>query len=237
MYYPYIDMTYIVLVLPAILFSLWASAKVKRTYAKYKDNLNSRRMTGADAARWVLDRNGLSDVRIEHISGSLTDHYDPQARVLRLSDDVYDRCSSVAVGVACHEVGHAIQHAVNYTPIRIRTAIVPITNFGSRLAIPLILVGLILSSFGSIFITLAYVGVAMFGLVTVFQLVTLPTEFNASRRALKTIDETGLLRGEEYDEAKKVLTAAALTYVAALAVSFAQLLRLFLLVAGNGRRR
>ena len=237
MIYPYIDMTYIVLVLPALLFALWASAKVKRTYAKYKDSINSRRITGADAARWVLDRNGLSDIRIEHISGSLTDHYDPQARVLRLSDDVYGSCSTVAVGVACHEVGHAIQHAQNYAPIRIRTAIVPITNIGSRIAVPLILIGLILCSFGEIFITIAYVGVAAFGLATVFQLVTLPTEFNASRRALKTIDETGLLRGEEYTEAKKVLTAAALTYVAALAVSLAQLLRLFLLVAGNGRRR
>ena len=236
MYYPYIDMTYIILVLPAIIFSLWASSKVNRTFTKYKDHLNSRRMTGADAARWVLDRNGLRDVRIEHIQGSLTDHYDPKARVLRLSDDVYGKCSSVAVGIACHEVGHAIQHAQDYTPVKIRTAIVPITNVGSRLAIPLILIGLVLSSFGQIFVTIAYVGVAAFGLATVFQLVTLPTEFNASRRALNTIDETGLLRGEEYTEAKKVLTAAALTYVAALAVSFAQLLRLFLLVAGNTRR-
>lgn len=236
MIYPYIDITYIILVLPAMIFALWASAKVKSTFAKYKDHLNSRRMTGADAARWVLDRNGLRDVPIEHISGSLTDHYDPQSRVLRLSDDVYGKCSSVAVGIACHEVGHAIQHAVGYTPIKIRTAIVPITNFGSRIAVPLILIGLILAPFSEIFINVAYLGVAAFGLATVFQLVTLPTEFNASRRALRTIDETGLLRDEEYTEAKKVLTAAALTYVAALAVSFAQLLRLFLIVAGRGRR-
>ena len=236
MVYPYIDITYIILVLPALIFSLWASARVKNTYARYKDHLNARRMTGAEAARWVLDRNGLRDVRIEHIAGSLTDHYDPQARVLRLSDDVYGKCSSVAVGVACHEVGHAIQHAVGYAPIKLRTAIVPITNIGSRIAVPLILIGLVLASFGQVFIILAYIGIAAFGLATVFQLVTLPTEFNASRRALKTIDETGLLRGEEYTEAKKVLTAAALTYVAALAVSFAQLLRLFLLVAGRDRR-
>ena len=233
---PYIDITYIILVLPAMIFSLWASAKVKNTFAKYRDHSNSRRMTGAEAARWVLDRNGLRDVPVEHISGSLTDHYDPQARVLRLSDDVYGKCSAVAVGVACHEVGHAIQHAVGYAPIKIRTAIVPLTNFGSRIAVPLILIGLVFSTFGQVFITIAYAGVAAFGLATVFQLVTLPTEFNASRRALKTIDETGLLRGEEYAEAKKVLTAAALTYVAALAVSFAQLLRLFILVAGRDRR-
>ena len=229
----YYDLSYIVLVLPAMIFALWASAKVKRTFSKYKDHLNSRRMTGEQAARWVLDRNGLRDIPIEHIGGSLTDHYDPTARVLRLSDDVYDKCSAVAVGIACHEVGHAIQHATNYAPIKIRMAIVPITNIGSRLAVPLIIIGLLLSSLGEVFITIAYIGVAAFGLATVFQLVTLPTEFNASKRALVTIDETGLLRGEEYTEAKKVLTAAALTYVAALAVSLAQLLRLFLIVAGR----
>lgn len=236
MYYGYIDWSYIILVLPAIIFSLWASGKVNRTFKKYENSNNSRRMTGAQAARWVLDRNGLQNVRIEHISGSLTDHYDPGANVVRLSDAVYDRCSSVAVGIACHEVGHAIQHAVGYTPVKIRTAIVPVTNFGARLAVPLIFIGLILASFGNIFITLAYIGVALFALVTLFQLVTLPVEFNASNRALKTIDETGILRGEEYSEAKKVLTAAALTYVAALAVSFAQLLRLLLIVMGSNRR-
>ncbi len=232
----YIDWSYIILVLPAVIFSLWASSKVNKTFAKYKNSYNSRRITGAQAARWVLDRNGLSNVRIEHIQGSLTDHYDPSANVVRLSDDVYDNCSTVAVGIACHEVGHAIQHATNYAPVKIRTAIVPITNFGSKLSVPLIIIGLLLASFGEIFIMLAYIGVACFALSTVFQLVTLPTEFNASHRALKTIDETGLLRGEEYDEAKKVLTAAALTYVAALAVSLTQLLRFLIIVSGSRRQ-
>lgn len=232
----YLDWTYIILVLPAVLFSLWASSKVNNTFAKYKNSFNSRRITGAQAARWVLDRNGLSNVRIEHIQGSLTDHYDPSTNIVRLSDDVYDNCSTVAVGIACHEVGHAIQHATNYAPVKIRTAIVPITNIGAKLSVPLILIGLLLASFGEVFIMLAYLGVACFALSTVFQLVTLPTEFNASNRALKTIDETGLLRGEEYDEAKKVLTAAALTYVAALAVSLTQLLR-FIIIVGGSRRR
>ena len=232
----YFDWTYVILVLPAMLFAMWASSKVNSTFNKYKNSYNSRRITGAQAARWVLDRNGLSNVKIEHIQGSLTDHYDPSTNIVRLSDAVYDNCSTVAVGIACHEVGHAIQHATNYAPVKIRTAIVPITNIGARISIPLILIGLLLASFGEVFIMLAYIGVACFALSTVFQLVTLPTEFNASNRALKTIDETGLLRGEEYDEAKKVLTAAALTYVAALAVSLTQLLR-FLIIVGGSRRR
>ena len=236
MYYGYgLDLTYIILVLPAVLFAMWASAKVNRTFSKYKNSMNSRRMTGAQAARWVLDRNGLQSVRIEHISGSLTDHYDPTANVVRLSDDVYGQCSTVAVGIACHEVGHAIQHARNYAPVKLRTAIVPVTNLGSKLAIPLIIIGLVLASAGEIFVTVAYIGCALFALSTVFQLITLPVEFNASRRALTTIDETGLLRGEEYTEAKKVLTAAALTYVAALAVSLMQLLRLLIVVGGRRR--
>lgn len=232
----YFDWTYVILVLPAMLFAMWASSKVNSTFNKYKNSYNSRRITGAQAARWVLDRNGLSNVKIEHIQGSLTDHYDPSTNIVRLSDAVYDNCSTVAVGIACHEVGHAIQHATNYAPVKIRTAIVPITNIGARISIPLIIIGLLLASFGEVFIMLAYIGVACFALSTVFQLVTLPTEFNASNRALKTIDETGLLRGEEYDEAKKVLTAAALTYVAALAVSLTQLLR-FLIIVGGSRRR
>lgn len=231
----YIDWTYIVLVLPAVLFAMWASARVNSTFSKYKNSYNSRRITGAQAARWVLDRNGLSGVRIEHISGSLTDHYDPSTNVVRLSDDVYDSTSTVAIGVACHEVGHAIQHATNYAPVKIRTAIVPITNFGAKLSMPLIIGGLILSSFGEIFVILAYVGVACFGLSTVFQLVTLPTEFNASRRALTTIEETNLLQGEELRQAKQVLSAAAMTYVAALAVSLMQLLRFIVIVGGNRR--
>lgn len=229
----YIDWTYIVLVLPAMLFAMWASARVNSTFEKYKKTRNVRGMTGADAARWVLDRNGLRNVRIEHIQGSLTDHYDPSANVVRLSDDVYSSTSTAAIGVACHEVGHAIQHATNYAPVRIRTAIVPITNIGAKLSVPLIIIGLLLSSMGEVFVMIAYIGCALFGLVTVFQLVTLPTEFNASSRALKTIEETNLLQGEELNQAKKVLSAAAMTYVAALAVSLAQLMRFLIIVGGR----
>lgn len=229
----YIDWTYIVLVLPAMLFAMWTSARVNSTFEKYKKTRNVRGMTGADAARWVLDRNGLRNVRIEHIQGSLTDHYDPSANVVRLSDDVYSSTSTAAIGVACHEVGHAIQHATNYAPVKIRTAIVPITNIGAKLSVPLIIIGLLLSSMGEVFVMIAYIGCALFGLVTVFQLVTLPTEFNASSRALKTIEETNLLQGEELNQAKKVLSAAAMTYVAALAVSLAQLMRFLIIVGGR----
>lgn len=229
----YIDWTYICLVLPAVLFAMWASARVNSVFKKYKNTRNSRGITGAQAARWVLDRNGLTNVPIEHISGSLTDHYDPSTNVVRLSDDVYGSTSTAAIGVACHEVGHAIQYATNYAPVKIRMAIVPITNIGAKLSVPLIIIGLILSSFGEIFVTIAYIGCALYGLVTLFQLVTLPTEFNASNRALKTIRETNLLVGEEYNQAKQVLSAAAMTYVAALAVSLMQLLRFLILVGGR----
>lgn len=229
----YIDWTYIILVLPAMLFAMWASSKVNSTFKKYKNTRNSRGITGAQAARWVLDRNGLTNVPIEHISGSLTDHYDPSSNVVRLSDDVYGSTSTVAIGVACHEVGHAIQHATNYAPVKIRTAIVPVTNIGAKLSVPLIIIGIVLSSLGEAFVMIAYLGCAMYGLVTLFQLVTLPTEFNASSRALKTIDETGLLQVEEFKQAKQVLSAAAMTYVAALAVSLAQLLRFLIIVGGR----
>lgn len=232
----YIDWTYIVLVLPAVIFAMWASEHVNSVFKKYKNSRNSRGITGADAARYLLNNSGLNNVRIERVSGSLTDHYDPKANVVRLSDEVYGSSSAVAVGIACHECGHAMQHAQNYAPVKIRAAIIPITNIGSKLSMPLIIIGLLLCSFGQVFITLAYIGVAAFGLSTVFQLVTLPTEFNASKRALNCIDELGLLTGSDYDEAKKVLSAAALTYVAALAVSLMQLLRLLLMVRGSDRR-
>lgn len=233
----YFDWAYVILVLPAVLFAAWASRRVNSTFAKYKNTSNSRGLTGAAAARQVLDRNGLTNVRIEHIQGSLTDHYDPSANVIRLSDTVYGSTSAVAVGVACHECGHAIQHATNYLPVKIRTAIVPITNFGAKISVPLIIIGLILASMSEYGLLIAYLGIACFGLSTIFQLVTLPTEFNASNRALKTIDETGLLRGEEFEQAKKVLSAAALTYVAALAVSLAQLFRFLVIVGNRGNRR
>lgn len=230
----YIDMTYIVLVLPAVIFAMWASSHVNSTFSKYSKQFNRRNVTGAQAARYVLDRNGCRDVRIERVSGELTDHYDPRANVIRLSESVYDSSSSAAVGVACHEAGHAIQYAENYAPIKMRAAIIPITNIGSRLAVPLIMLGLILCVMEPAWIGVAYIGIACFALSTVFQLLTLPTEFNASRRAVAAIEGSNLLSGEELDGAKKVLKAAALTYVAALAVSLMQLLRLLILV--NRRR-
>ena len=230
----FIDWTYVVYVMPAVLFAMWASHRVNTTFDTYSKQYNSRGLTGAKAARYVLDSNGLRDIRIERVPGSLTDHYDPQANVIRLSESVYDSASSAAVGVACHEAGHAIQHAENYVPVKIRTAIVPITNIGAQLSMPLIIVGLILSSMSSKLIMLAYLGIACFALSTIFQLVTLPTEFDASRRALRCIEGGNLLVGNELEGAKKVLSAAALTYVAALAVSLMQLLR-FVAIVGNRR--
>ena len=232
----YMDYTYILLI-PAILLSLWASARVNSTYKKYSKMKTAKGLTGAQAARYVLDSNGLRNVTIERISGNLTDHYDPKANVIRLSDSVYSNTSTAAVGVACHEAGHAIQHAEGYAPVKVRTAIVPVTNIGSKLAMPLILIGIILSSFSYAFIELAYVGILCFCLCVFFQLITLPTEFNASSRALNIIESSYLLTEEEQKAAKKVLSAAALTYVAALAVSVMQLLRLLLIVSGGGRRR
>lgn len=233
----YIDWMYIVLVLPAVIFSLYASSKVNRTFDKYSGTLSRRRMTGAQAARRVLDANGLSHVGVERVSVKLTDHYDPRTNVIRLSDSTFDNCSTAAIGVAAHEAGHAVQHATGYKPLKLRSAIIPITNIGSKLALPLILLGIVLSAYGEHFSLVAYIGVACFGLSAVFQLVTLPTEFNASRRALEAIEQCGLLDSEEIGQTKEVLSAAAMTYVAALAVSLMQLLRLFLIVSRNNRRR
>lgn len=233
----YMDYTYIILVLPAIIFSMWASARVNSTFKKYSKEHNMRGITGAQAARAVLDSNGLRNVSIEKVSGNLTDHYDPKANVIRLSDSVYGSTSTAAIGVACHEAGHAVQHAENYGPVKLRTAIVPITNIGSKLSMPLIILGIVLSSFGNIFIQIAYLGVICFCACVFFQLVTLPTEFNASNRALKAIESSHLLNDSEQRSAKKVLSAAAMTYVAALAVSVMQLLRLVIMVSGRDRRR
>lgn len=233
----FIDWTYIVYVLPALLFAAWASSRVNSTFKKYSSLYTAKRMTGRDAARTVLDANGLYHVSIERVSGKLTDHYDPRSNVIRLSESTYDSASCAAVGVAAHEAGHAIQHATGYIPVKIRTAIVPVTNLGAKLSVPLILIGILLSSLGEVYAVIAYIGVACFALSTVFQLVTLPTEFNASRRALSAIDACGMLNEEETKGAKKVLSAAALTYVAALAVSVMQLLRLLVIVGGSSRRR
>ena len=235
-YYSYgFDWTYIVLVLPCIIFSMWASSSVNNTFKRYAQKFSSRRITGAQAAQRVLSHNGVSGVRIERVSGNLTDHYDPQTNVIRLSDSVYDSTSVAAIGVAAHEAGHAVQYARHYAPIHFRAAIIPITNIGSKLAMPLILLGVVLNFLGSISTGLIYLGIAAFALSLVFQLVTLPVEFNASRRAMRAIDDAQILTTDEQRGARKTLTAAAMTYVAATAVSLAQLLRL--LVLFSGRRR
>lgn len=230
----YFDWTYFILVLPAVILAVWASARVKSTYRRFGGVPSARGISGAQAARMVLDENGLYDVKIEQIGGELTDHFDPKANVVRLSADVYNSTSVAAIGIACHEVGHAVQHATGYFPIKIRAAIVPLTNFGSKLAMPLLLIGLILSGIAEQYIAIAYLGVLCFALSAVFQLVTLPTEFNASARAMRAVRSSLLLSDEEQRGTRKVLTAAALTYVAALAVSLAQVLRLLLIV--NRRR-
>lgn len=235
MFYYGLDMTYIVMVMPFVLLAMLASARVNSIFEKYSHQKSQRRITGAEAARRVLDANGLQHVRIEHIPGSLTDHFDPTEDVVRLSDSVYGDTSTAAIGVACHEVGHAIQHAVGYLPVKVRMAIIPATNIGSKLSIPLIILGLVLASASPQLLMLAYVGVALFGLSALFQLVTLPCEFNASHRALQSLEQFGILTDEELRGSRKVLWAAAMTYVAALAVTLMQLLRFVLLVASRDR--
>ena len=239
MYYPYyygFDMTYIYLVLPCLILSMWASHNVNSTFKKYSKQFSIRRITGAEAAQRVLRANGLTGVRIDRVSGNLTDHYDPKTNVIRLSDSVYNSTSTAAIGVACHEAGHAVQYAQHYAPIKLRAAIIPITNFGSKIAMPLILPGILFSAFGAMSDTLVYLGIACFGFSLVFQLVTLPVEFNASRRAMETIESAGILTEEEQRGARKTLKAAALTYVAATAVALAQLLRLIAIFGGRRRR-
>ena len=221
------DMYYLVLVIPCVILAFWAQAKVKSTFNRYEQVLNVRGISGAQAAEAVLRQNG---VRIEWVAGKLNDHFDPRTNTIRLSSAVYSSTSVASVGVAAHEAGHAVQYAVGYFPIRLRAAIIPVTQFGSMAAFPLILLGLFMNS--GIMID---IGILAFGLSTVFQLVTLPVEINASRRALAAIEEGGLLMPDEYPMAQKTLTAAAMTYVAALAVSLAQLLRLVLLFGGRGR--
>ena len=235
-YYYGFDWTYLMLVLPCMIFAMIASSNVNSTFKKYSTQYSQRRITGAEAARRVLAHNGVSGVRIERVSGNLTDHYDPRTNVIRLSDSVYDSTSTAAIGVAAHEAGHAVQYARDYAPIKLRAAIIPLTNFGSRLAMPLILAGILLAAFGSFSTILVDLGIAAFGLSFVFQLITLPVEFNASRRAIRAIEDAQLLTAEEQRGAQKTLKAAAMTYVAAMAVALAQLLRLIMLF-GNRRRR
>lgn len=237
-YYGYgFDWTYLVLVLPCVLLSLWASANVNSTFKRYSRQYSMRHLTGAQAAQRVLSANGVTGVQIQRVSGNLTDHYDPRANVIRLSDSVYDSCSTAAIGVACHEAGHAVQYARGYAPIKLRAAIIPVTNFGSRLAMPLILLGLVLSFSEGFSYFFVYLGIACFGLSLVFQLVTLPVEFNASHRAMDAIESAGILTQEEQRGARKTLQAAALTYVAATATALAQLLRLLVLFGNHNRRR
>lgn len=236
-YYYGFDWTYVVLVLPCVILSLWASANVNGTFKKYSQQFSTRRLTGAEAAQRVLLANGVQGVSIQRISGNLTDHFDPSTNVIRLSDSVYDSTSTAAIGVACHEAGHAVQYAENYAPIKLRAAVIPATNLGSKLAMPLILLGLIFSYVGNFSYVLVYAGIACFGISLLFQLITLPVEFNASHRALAAISAGNLLTEDEENGARKVLTAAALTYVAATATALAQLLRLLVLFGGRGNRR
>ena len=226
----YYDMLYI---LPALLLTMIASVAVRFTYARYSQVRAGSGITAATAARRILDANGLSHIRIEPIHGDLTDHFDPKAGVIRLSDTVRDSTSIAAIGVAAHECGHAIQYAKEYAPIRIRAAIVPATGVASRLAVPLVLIGTVLSFYAEGLLSVAYAGIILFGICVLFQLVTLPVEFNASRRARKIMADEGILSGEEITGAAKVLNAAAMTYVAALATSVLQLIRLLGLVRRN----
>ena len=228
----YFDWT-ILIVLPAMLFAIYAQMKVKSTFEKYSKARTSSGMSGAEAARRLLNANGLYDVRIERLNTSeLADHYDPRNQTLNLSAQVYDSNSAAAIGVACHEAGHAIQHAEGYAPLKARMAIIPVCNFGSKLAFPLFLIGLLFAGdFGYLFML---IGIACFSLATLFQLVTLPVEFDASRRALAGMEECGLLTSDEIPGARSVLSAAAMTYVAALATSLLSLLRL--IVIANNRR-
>ncbi|PWL56052.1 MAG: peptidase [Clostridiales bacterium] len=221
--------SYILFMLPAMLLALWAQFSVSSTFKKYQSVTNSRFLTGSEAARAILDANGLRHVRIERINGKLTDHYDPRTEVIRLSDSVYDSASVGAVGVAAHEAGHAVQHATGYAPLRLRTAILPVCNIGSAAAPYLIMLGLLFS-----IVQLYLAGIFAFSLVALFQLVTLPVEFNASRRALAALSGGTGLSDSDLKGAKKVLSAAAMTYVAALFTSFMQIL--FYLSRLNRRR-
>ena len=226
----FMDKWYLLLVVPALLVAAWAQYKVHATFKKYSQVGTQRGLTGAQASELILQREGVA-AAIEATGGSLTDHYDPRGNVIRLSEPVFGVSSIAAIGVAAHETGHALQYAKGYAPIQIRSAILPATRIGSTLAPYLVIAGLIFS-----FYPLAYAGIALFTLAVLFQLVTLPVEFNASARALRALDGNGMMTQEELDVAKRVLTAAAMTYVAALFVSLMSLLRLVLIVLGRGRR-
>jgi Zn-dependent membrane protease YugP len=226
----YFDSTYFILVIPAILFSLWAQARVKSTYAKYSQVRSMRGVSGHDAVESILRENNLYDVRVGRVAGSLTDHYDPRTGIINLSETVYDNTSVAAIGVAAHETGHALQYAENYLPAKLRMAMVPVTQFGANLSMPLILIGFFMQRQ-----PLINFGLILYSLMFLFQLVTLPVEFNASSRALRAIEAGGILSENELIGTKKVLDAAALTYVAAMLTSLASLLRLLILFGGRRR--
>ena len=231
----YFDWTYLVLVLPAIILAMAAQGKVSSTFNKYSRVPSRIVITGAEAARRIMEQNGIYDVSIERVSGNLTDHYDPSKKVLRLSDSVYSSSSIAAVGVAAHETGHAIQHARGYAPLSLRSLMVPLANIGSRLSMPLILLGLIFSFSSRMGDSLITLGIVLFGLSVVFTVITLPVEFNASKRAIACLGDSRILYEDEIEGAKKVLSAAAMTYVASTAVALANFLRL--IVVFGGRRR
>ena len=222
----------IFLVLIGVLLSLWAQNRVNSTFARYSRVRSFSGMTGAEAPRRLLNAQGIYDVTVQPVSGKLTDHYDPRTKVVKLSESVYNATSVAAIGVAAHECGHAMQHNEGYGPLRFRSALVPVANFGSQLSWPMILLGILFGGLGS---PLVQVGILMFSLAVLFQLVTLPVEFNASSRAVRLLDSQGILSGEEVDGTRKVLKAAALTYVAAAAGSILQLLRLVILFGGRDR--
>ena len=224
------DIYYFILILPALLFGLWAQSQVNNNFSKYSQVGTMRGMTGAQAAEYILRQNGIYDVEVRHVSGHLSDNFNPKNKTINLSDSVYDSTSIAAIGVAAHEAGHAVQHAENYMPIKIREMVIPVTNIGSWLYLPILLIGVFLSSQG-----LINLGIILFSTMAIFQLATLPVEFNASERAINTLSQSGILYGDEISGAKKVLRAAALTYVAALVSSLAQLLRLILLFGGRRR--
>ena len=226
------DWTYLVFIVPCIIITLICQVKVQSTFSKYSKIKNSRNITGAQAAEYVLRQNGVTGVRIEHVSGSMTDHFDPRTNVIRLSDTVYNSNSVAAVGVACHEAGHAVQHAEGYLPNKIRSIILPMAKIGSQLSWILILLGLIFTA--KVGFVLLYIGIVLFSLSVLFTIATLPVEFNASKRALECIRTSDLLYGDEYTGAKRTLQAAAMTYVASALTAIMQLLRL--IVIARGRR-
>jgi len=225
----FFDTSYLIFVLPTLILAMWAQAKVSSTYAKYGKVRSMRGITGAEVAEKILKQNGVYNVTVERIAGNLTDHYDPRSNVIRLSETVYGSSSVAALGVAAHETGHALQHNQGYVPIKLRNAVLPVANLGSQAAFPLVLLGLLFNSG-----IMVDIGIILFGAVVLFQLFTLPVEFDASHRAIKVLDSEAFLEEEELKGAKKVLTAAAMTYVAAAAAAIGNLLRLLYI---SGRRR